>query len=160
MAWRLSTGLRNKMLGAESGEGSLREILANGQIRIYTGQQPGTADLGETGTLIATITLASGAMTSGVSTNGINIGYAADATIGKASGEVWSGVTVAEGIPGYFRWYPNNFDSHTGTATAGNKIRLDGACATSGAQMDISTASRAIGATITVDNVNLTLPSR
>jgi hypothetical protein len=157
MAWRLSTGLRNKILGAAAGQGSLQEIFANGQIRIYTGTQPTNADTAETGSLLCTITLASGAMDSGVSTNGINLGNAADGTVGKASGEVWSGVNGASGTAGWFRWYPNDFDDHTGGGAT--KICLDGNCATSGGQMNLSSTALTSGITTTVDNVAITMPA-
>lgn len=159
MAWRLSTGLRNKLLGAASGQGSLQQILANGQIRIYTGPQPASADAAETGSLLCTITLGSGAMTSGNATNGINLGNAADGIIGKAAGEVWSGVNSAQGTAGWFRWYPNDFDGQMGAATGGDKTRIDGSCASSGAQMNLSSTSLVNGITTTVDNVALTMPA-
>lgn len=157
MAWRLSTGLRNKILGAASGQGSLQEILANGQIRIYTGTQPANADTAETGTLLCTITLASGDMTSGVATNGINLGNAADGTVGKADGEVWSGVNAASGTAGWFRWYPNAFADNIGGGAA--KICIDGNCATSGGQMNLSSTSLTAAVTTTVDNVAITMPA-
>ena len=157
MAWRLSTGLRNKLLGAESGEGSLKQIFANGQIRIYTGTQPASADAGETGTLLCTITLASGEMTSGTATNGINLGNADGGAIGKATGEVWSGVNAASGTAGWFRWYPNAFTDNIGGGAA--KICIDGNCATSGGQMNLSSTSLTSGVTTTVDNVAITMPA-
>ena len=157
MAWRLSTGLRNKILGAESGQGSLKQIFANGQIRIYTGTQPANADTAETGSLLCTITLASGAMTSGTATNGINLGNAADGTIGKADGEVWSGVNAASGTAGWFRWYPNAFDANTGGGTT--KICLDGNCGVGTGDMRLFSTNLAAGVTTTADNVALSLPA-
>ena len=158
MSWRLSAGLRNKLLGAASGQGSLKQILANGQIRIYTGSQPATAEEAETGSLLCTITLASAEMTSGTATNGINLGNADNGTVGKAA-EVWSGVNAATGTAGWFRWYPNDFDAQMGAATAGNKIRIDGRCGTAASQMNLSSTSLVSGVTTTVDSVALTLPA-
>ena len=157
MAWRLSTGLRNKLLGAESGQGSLQEILANGQIRIYVGTQPTSADIAESHTLLCTITLASGEMTSGDATNGINLGNATDGTIGKATGEVWSGVNENSGMAGWFRWYPNAFADNIGGGA--DKICIDGNCATSGGQMNLSSTSLAADVTTTVDSVAITMPA-
>lgn len=159
MAWRLSTGLRNKLLGAAAGQGSLKEIFANGQIRIYSGSQPFSGDDAETGSLLCTITLASGAMTSGVGTNGINFGNAVDGVIGKADGEVWSGANSETGTAGWFRIYPNDFDANMGTATGGDKIRLDGRVSTSGAEMRLSNTSLVSGVTTTIDNVAISLPA-
>ena len=159
MAWRLSTGLRNALLGLASGDGSLKTILANGQIRIFTGTQPASADDAETGALLCTITLASGAMESGVATNGINLGVAVAGVIGKAAGEVWSGVNNASGTAGWFRYYPNAFDNHKGAASGGNKIRLDGRVATSGAEMTLTSTALIVDVTSTATTVELTLPA-
>ena len=147
--------MRNALLDT----GSLKGILANGQIRIYTGTQPANADAGETGTLLCTITLASGEMTSGTETNGINLGNADGGTVGKADGEVWSGVNSDGGTAGWFRWYPNDFGDHTGAATGGDKVRIDGNCATSGGQMNLSSTSLTADVTTTVDNVVITMPA-
>lgn len=59
MAVRLSTYLRNYMLGI----GSLKRVLQGGEIRIFTGSQPSSADNAETGTLLVTLTSSSGART-------------------------------------------------------------------------------------------------
>ena len=59
MALRLSKGLRNFLLEG----GSLKRALANGAIEIYSGSQPTTADDAVAGSLLATITLASGTRT-------------------------------------------------------------------------------------------------
>ena len=154
MAWRLSEGLKNALLGTSA----LKDILANGQIRIFTGSQPGTAEAAETGQLLCTITLASGAMVSGVATNGINLATPSGGAIAKAVTEVWSGQNAADGTAGWFRWYPNDFDDQMGAATAGDKIRLDGAISTSGAQLNLSSTTLKAGITTTIDNVNLYLP--
>lgn len=159
MAWRLSKGLRNKLLGLTSGDGSLKTILANGQIRIFTGSQPASADEGETGTHLCTITLSSGAMTSGVATNGINLGDASNGAIGKADGEIWSGENIATGTAGWFRWYPNDFDNHIGENSDGSKARIDGNCSTSNAQMNLSSTGLVSGVSTTVDSVTITMPA-
>lgn len=59
MTVRLSTALRNNLAGP-TGFGA---TFANGIIEIRTGSQPGTADSAATGTLLGTVTLASGAFT-------------------------------------------------------------------------------------------------
>ena len=154
MAWRLSEGLKNALLGTAS----LKDVLANGQIRIFTGPQPPSAEDAETGQLICILTKASGAMVSGVATNGINLDAPAGGAIGKPVADVWSGKNLATNTAGWFRWYPNDFDNQMGAATAGNKIRLDGNCATSGGQLNLSSVALKIDITTTVDSVNLYLP--
>jgi hypothetical protein len=59
MALRFSTGLRNYMMN----HGSFKEAFNGGRLLIYTGTQPTLADDAATGTLLCTISLASGAIT-------------------------------------------------------------------------------------------------
>lgn len=66
MALRLSTGLRNFLLSG----GSLKDAFNGGKLFLYSGAQPTTADDAFTGTLLATITLASGAHTAEVQSSG------------------------------------------------------------------------------------------
>lgn len=66
MTLRLSTKLRDFI----NNEGSLKDALQNGEIKIYTGSQPATADAAPTGTLLVTITAASAARTAEVLATG------------------------------------------------------------------------------------------
>lgn len=66
MAIRLSTALRNFMLQ----NGPLKGALQNGIMEIYSGSQPATGDAAVTGTLLATVTKASGARTAEVLATG------------------------------------------------------------------------------------------
>lgn len=66
MALRFSPALQNFV--AE--QGSWKEFFDNGIIEIYTGTQPATPDLAVTGTLLATISSSSGAVTSEVKSQG------------------------------------------------------------------------------------------
>ena len=154
MAWRLSTGMKNAILNDKG----LKEAFTAGQIRIFSGPQPNSADDSEQGALLAVITLASGAMVSGNPANGLTLDTPAGGVVGKPEAAVWSGKNVANGSAGWFRWYPNDFDSHMGAATGGDKIRIDGNCATSGGQMNLSSTNLKINVTTTVDNVALFLP--
>jgi len=153
MAERLSTGLRNEVL--KSTGKSLADALANGIIRIYSGVQPTDADSAETGTLLATITLDSGAFTPGSPTNGINLDVATDGIVSKAVAETWSGLAIADGIAGWFRHYDNNVN--TGDSTTA--IRYDGAVATSGAEIAMANTRLVTGGTITIDSYGVTLPA-
>ena len=105
MALRLSTALRNAILTGGT-TGGFKGAMSYGIIYIYSGSQPASADDAETGTLLAKITLASGAFTSGVTTNGLSLGTAGSGSIAKAS-EVWSGVGLANGTAGWYRFYAN-----------------------------------------------------
>ena len=66
MTLRVSTGLRNYMLT----HGSLKDALQNGELQIWSGSQPGSADYAPTGTLLCTITASSGARTAEVQATG------------------------------------------------------------------------------------------
>lgn len=66
MTLRLSTGLRDYV----NQGGSIKEALQNGQILIYSGAQPATADTAPSGTLLATITANSGTRTAEVLATG------------------------------------------------------------------------------------------
>lgn len=66
MTLRLSAALRNYILNG----GSVKNALQGGKLKIYTGAQPATADAAPTGTLLATITDASGAHTQEVRATG------------------------------------------------------------------------------------------
>lgn len=77
MSLRLSTSLRNLVLGG----GSVKDALQNGKLLIYSGAQPASADAAPTGTLLATITSGSGAHTAEVQAAGT-------VTLAGASGSV------------------------------------------------------------------------
>jgi hypothetical protein len=66
MTFRLSTGLRNQL----AKQGSIDALLRNGRIEIYSGAQPSTPDAAVTGTLLCTITNASGAYTAETAATG------------------------------------------------------------------------------------------
>jgi len=66
MTLRLSTAARDHINGA----GSLKSAFQNGQIQIYSGAQPASADAAPTGTLLATITAGSNARTAEVLATG------------------------------------------------------------------------------------------
>lgn len=140
--------------------GSMNDIFRNGVMRIYTGTQPSTAELIESGSLLVEITQASGAFVSGSPENGLNFGEAAsNAVLGKHPDETWSGVAGLTGTAGWFRFYPNDVDTHIGAAVSGNKIRFDGSIATSGAQLNMSNTSITSGGTTTIDSVAISLPT-
>lgn len=66
MTLRLSTALRDYV----NAHGSMKDALHNGEIKIYTGAQPASADSAPSGTLLVTITAASAARTAEVLATG------------------------------------------------------------------------------------------
>jgi len=143
------------IIGAGANGGSFDEIFKNGVIEIYSGSQPATADLAESGTKLVRITVASGAFVGGTATNGLNLGDAAAGVTSKETGEVWSGVGLAAGTAGWFRYYSNAYV--TGASTTAE--RFDGVCGVGTGELRLSSLSVAVGATVTVDAAAVTQPS-
>lgn len=149
MTLRISTGLATLLAGTTG----FSSAMANGVIDIYSGTQPATADSAATGTLLGTVTLNSGAFTPGVTTNGLTFAAANAGTVSKSG--VWSFVGIAAGTAGWFRFRGNAADGG-GISTA--LPRLDGSVATSGANLNLSNISIAVGAPTTVDTFTWTQP--
>lgn len=156
MALRLSTGCRNGLLGTTG----FTTLFADGVMDIYSGTPPASADLAETGALLVRITVGSatcgtdgtGGGTAG--TNGLNFGTAGAGTITK-NAETWSGVGLANGEAGWWRFYNTNILQ----GTSGTSVRMDGVCGVSGADLNMSDLTVAQSATITIDTFSITLPA-
>jgi len=120
MALRRSVGLRNFCL--TSGFATAFDG-GTGRINIYTGSQPASADAAATGTLLATLTLASdafGAASSGaVAINSVTSDSAADAS----------------GAPGYARFYLTG-DTAPGSIADSDDRRMD--CDATGTEITFS----------------------
>jgi hypothetical protein len=150
MTIRLSTALRTNL----AGDTGFAATFADGIIEIRTGTQPATADAAATGTLLGTVTLASGAFTPGSPTNGLTFAAASAGTVSKTG--TWSFVGIAAGTAGWFRFKGNALDNDAISTTL---PRLDGSIATSGADLNLSNIAIAIGAPTTVDTFTWTQPA-
>lgn len=134
---------------------SLRDIFKDGILRIYSGTQPTSADAAKTGTLLTEITLGSGAWVAGAPANGLEFGLASAGVIAKET-PVWSGTGLVAGTAGWYRLYANATDA--GALDSSYEYpRIDGSIGTSGAQLNASSTSIAVGATITVDSFQIML---
>jgi hypothetical protein len=151
MTIRLSTQLRTNLAGSTG----FAATFANGVIEIYTGSQPASADAAVTGTLLGTVTLASGAFTPGVATNGLTFAAAAAGAVSKSG--TWSFNGIAAGTAGYFRLKGNAVDAG-GVSTV--LPRMDGSIAVSGADLNLSNIVIAIGAPTTIDTFTWTQPAQ
>ena len=149
MTVRLSTGLRNNLVGSIG----FATTLANGVIDIYTGAQPATADAAITGALLGTVTLNSGAFASGTPTNGLTFAAPANGAVSKSG--VWSFNGIAVGTAGWFRFRANAADAGAISAVL---PRLDGSVAVSGADLNLSNISITVGAPNTIDTFVWTQP--
>lgn len=108
---------------------------------------------------VTTITKTDTNMSGGVSSaNGLLFNEGASGVLTKKTDQVWSGVAVATGTAGWFRFLPAEADSG---ATDSSEVdeRLDGTCSTSGAQMNLSSTSIVSGATQTLSSFSATLPA-
>jgi len=135
--------------------GSFADLFRQGVMRIFTGTQPTSANDVESGTELVEISQASAAFVAGTFANGLNFGVVSAGVIAKETGDSWSGVAVATGTAGWFRFYAND----VGDGADSTKIRFDGAIATSGAQLNMSNTSVTSGGTTTIDTVAITLPA-
>ena len=135
--------------------GAWKDVLRDGVIRIFSGSQPTSADDGEIGTQLLEISISSGTFTPASPVNGLNFGDSVAGVINKSSSEIWSGVGLVNGTAGWFRFYSN---ART-TGSSAVAVRFDGACATSGGQLNMSSTSIVSGATTTIDSFNVTLPA-
>ena len=151
MTIRLSTGLRNALIGTGGG---LAAVFANGTIEIYSGSQPASADAAPTGTLLGTVSKDAGAFTPGSATNGLTWAAAANGAVTKST-DNWQFTGLAAGTAGWFRLKGNAADAGALSTTL---PRLDGSVANSGGDMNLSNTSIAIGSPNTVDVFSVTMP--
>lgn len=150
MAFRLSTGLVNEMMG--TGGKNFYDLMNNGWLDIYTGSQPASADYVESGTKLCRISSTSGVAV----TDGCKFGTSAAGVLPIGT-PTWSGVVLADGVAGWFRYYGS---SGTGgeTGSSATAIRFDGNIAVSGGDMNLSHTSLTSGATLTITAANITQP--
>ncbi|WP_234382776.1 hypothetical protein [Variovorax sp. PMC12] len=141
---KLSTGLRNYMLDS----GSLKAAMAGGEIRIYSGPVPATADAALSGnTLLVTI-----------KNGGSGINYdttAAGGVLAKAPGETWSGTNAATGTATFFR---HVLSADDGTLSTSQK-RIQGTLGTGGTDGILTSVALVSGAPQAVDFYTTALPS-
>lgn len=145
MTFKTSTGLRNHMLTA----GSLRSAMDLGNIKIYSGPEPATADSAATGTLLLTYTL-----------NGTATGLSLDTAvsggiISKPVGAVWNGTIAATGTAGYYRHVGPSDD---GTASL-TQPRLQGGVATVNAELVLNSIALVAGQIRPLDAYSVALPT-
>jgi hypothetical protein len=76
--------------------------------------------------------------------------------ISKPSGSVWSGVASASGTASYFRLVNSDDDGSEDTGII--YPRVQGACGTGGAELNLSTLIFVNGATVTISEFNVTFP--
>jgi len=135
--------------------GSLKNIFKDGVMDIYTGTQPATADLTESGTKLASITESSGAFVAGAVANGLEFQDSSAGVMAKLSTETWSGLGLAIGNAGWFRFYTNAYD----TGASSTAIRFDGSVAVSGGELNLNALAVIVDLPINVITFTVTMPA-
>jgi hypothetical protein len=108
----------------------------------------------------ATITATTGNMAGGVNgANGLKFDPAVGGVLSKQATQTWSGTNAATGSAGWFRQYGSVADPKT-VDSAGTTIRLDGAIATSGAEMNLNSTALTTGAVTTLANWSMLIPAQ
>lgn len=112
-------------------------------------------------TTVTTLTAtSSGNLTGGVSAaNALSLGDPVTGVIGKPSTAVWSFNGVAAGTAGWFRFVGSVSDAGSLISAAPYLCRVDGSIGTSGADMNLSNITIAIGAPNTIDSFTWTTPA-
>jgi hypothetical protein len=90
--------------------------------------------------------------------NGLGFDVSTGGVLVKDDTDAWSGVAVATGTAGWYRFTGSVADSGAVDSSA-SQVRLDGAISTSGAQLNMSSTSITSGATQTVSSFPVTLPT-
>lgn len=143
MTVRLSEGLRTGTLS--SGIAALLDG-GNGRINIYTGSQPATAATAATGTLLATLTLASDAM--GTPSAG-SVAFSA----------ITSDTNIdATGTAGWGRIYRTT-DTAPGSTGDSDDLRIDFSIGTSGQDVNFDSVSFVAGGTAAISSLTITMPA-
>lgn len=153
MSESFSTGHANMICNA------FKTAYTNCVIGIFGGSaKPASADLAETGTLLALITLNGGAFSAGSPTNGLNFGTAANGVLPKAT-EIWQGNGLPAAGAGtnatYFRMYANAYV----TGASSTAVRYDGDCAIDNSgEMQLGSLSIVNGSPVLISTFSYTPP--
>lgn len=147
---RFSTGLRNGILNATG----IKEAMADGVLRIYSGAQPVSADNAVSGTLLLEVTVDGGAFSHGSATNGLEFDAPAAGVLSKAAAETWRGNGLADGVAGWFRFCANPVDSGGSSTTL---ARIDGSVGRSAADLNLSNVNIAVGVPNTIDVFSISM---
>ena len=144
-----STGYKNARAA------TIKEIFDYGVIHLYSGSRPASADLAETGTLLAVITNNGGAFTPGVQdAAGLRFGDALNGAISPLAGQSWkTNAILATGTIGYGVLYDNA--RVTGASTA--SVRTMFTVGTTNADMTVSRTAVTAGEPFSITGATITV---
>ena len=136
--------------------GSIKDVFKDGVLRIYSGSQPASRRHGcQLAPCCWRSVRALALLWPVLSTTAWSLVTAASGAIAKATAETWQDTGLAAGTAGYFRLVANATDAGAASTTL---PRIDGSVGTSGADLNMSSTTIAVGATYTIDSFTLTLP--
>lgn len=147
MAIKLSTGFRQGIAIT----GSLKELLDNGLIRIYSGAVPASADAA-----LGAATLLNEISAGGTGTPVTWEETAPGGVLSKSAAENWTGNNLAGGTPTFFR-YVLSADAGDASTTA---VRIQGTAGPLGSDMYISTLPLVSGAPQSFSLFQLAIPEQ
>jgi hypothetical protein len=142
-----------------TGYNAVASTTTAGLVTIYGNAGQGATPNGYTVTAtLTTMTATYTNMSGGVnSANGLQFDVAAGGTMTQLATQIWSGLNGNTGTAGWFRQYGALND--TGALDTNFQYsRMDGAVATSGAEMNLSSTAFTAGATTTISGWSLTVP--
>lgn len=150
MTIRASDALLKKILDGGSG-GGIKGALNDCLCAIFSGSQPASGNTGAAaGTLLGLVSVEADGTTP------LTWDAAVAGVIAKAAAELWQAKYSAAGVAGWFRFHISGDPLTTTDAT---KLRLDGSCGTSGADLNMSNLTTVVDRVDTVDGFTVTLPS-
>lgn len=134
---------------------TFKDTFRNCTIHVYSGTVPADADADEgSGTKLLEISIDSVAIVAGTAANGLDFDAVAAGVLAK-SADVWSDAGLANGTAAWWRMYDNGII----TGASSTAKRCDGLVGTSGVALILSTTSIVLGATVTIDEANFTMPA-
>lgn len=139
----------------ESVAKTFKDVFRNCTVHVYSGTVPADADADEgSGTKLLEISVDSVVMVAGTADNGLDFDAIAAGVLSK-SADVWSDAGLANGTAAWWRMYDNGII----TGASSTAKRCDGLIGTSGVTMILSTTTVVLGATVTIDEANFTMPA-
>jgi hypothetical protein len=109
---------------------------------------------------LTTLTATTANLSGGVNqAGGLRFEAASNGAVAKRVADTWSGVNAATGTAGWFRQYGSVADSKA-LDSAGTMIRLDGAIASSGAEMNLNNTAFVSAAVTTLATWSMSIPAQ
>lgn len=151
MALSFSLGLKNDLLDTDS----LKALLDDGFIRVYSGAVPADADA-SAGAAVELVTYSDNDQGEGAG-QGLDFeANAASGAIGKNTGQTWSGTSSAAGAATFFRYYKNGDDPDA--AAGSTDIRIQGTVGGAGADLFVASTAFADSTLYTIDYFSISIP--